>query len=626
MDMDGTSACVAYAGRRRGRPSCCLSAATLVAVIASSTVAIGIGTDINAENVSLERRRYLRQNGRNHDTFDSVGPISLRPTSSAAWSITPNVSDDPTYFPAPEPTIDYTPDATEMPTTALDTELPTQMPTGVSLGHETECEARTTCETCLDPTTSVSTCTWVPETKECFNSCPGPDFPLLSWSCITDNPSRCPVYVPPTASHSTSVPNQSPTLQPTCTVCTNISPDRMKTCARTKLDDNKKCMYDEEWVAESFCQYSCYIAGQGYSDDVVCCDTAEPTPSPSPMPTTGRPSFTPTPAPSKLPTTDKPSRTPTSAPTQPPTQQPTQQPTHKSCDTGRLSNDNTDVTFPIRSSFDGRSFPCYKSESSSDPIRGVYYVKIPKTDSAYWKAVGVRTIFRMETSVFDNKECSFLGGHNTAFSLNLKDRVPDQTFAYTFIRNPKDFAVRRFYFRKSVAGGSTHADAFLDYLRKDINTNEQAKYIVQEKLDVSDPVAAAKQIVASYDFIGLVEESAKSLVLMQLLLGLTKFDILYYKSDLAGSITYFHDDNGRCGKVINESTPQKVEEYIDSKDWYRDNAIEVELYKEVQKTIEASIDQIGREKFDETLCEHKSLINEFQSFAKSQCDIRCEYY
>jgi hypothetical protein len=169
----------------------------------------------------------------------------------------------------------------------------------------------------------------------------------------------------------------------------------------------------------------------------------------------------------------------------------------------------------------------------------------------------------------------------------------------------------------------------MQYLQKEGNINEQAKYIAQQDFryyeDMSNPVAAAKEIVGSYDFIGLVEESAKSLVLMQLLLGLDKFDILYHRSPLAGTITYFKDDNDRCGRVMNESPPQTVDEYLDSTDWYRDNAVEVEIYREVRKTIEATIDRIGRDRFDEALCEHKALMDEFQSFADGQCTIRCEY-
>mmetsp|Transcript_11635 Transcript_11635/g.25212 ORF Transcript_11635/g.25212 Transcript_11635/m.25212 type:complete len:693 (+) Transcript_11635:116-2194(+) len=468
-----------------------------------------------------------------------------------------------------------------------------------------------------------------------------------STAAPTDVPSNQPSWEPTTTYPSpfpTTTPSSPVQMQPvqtssTCTVCTNISPDSTKACSEINLDDYTKCIYDDVWAAEWFCQYSCYVANQSYSSSVECCDMSGPTASPSPMPTTSVPSILPTQDPTVPPATDEPSRSPTPVPstkvptkipTDEPTESPTSTPTRKTCDTGRLSTESTDVIFPVRSSFDGRSFPCYESESSSDPIRGVFYVKIPKTDSTYWKTVGVRTIYRMETSVFNNRECSFLGGHNTALSLNLKERVPEQTFAYTFIRDPRDWVVRRFYFRKSLSGRSTGEDAMMQYLQKEGNMNEQAKYIAQQDFryyeDMSNPVAAAKDIVGSYDFIGLVEESAKSLVLMQLLLGLDKFDILYHRSPLAGTITYFKDDNDRCGRVMNESPPQRVDEYLDSTDWYRNNAVEVEIYSEVRKTIEATIDRIGRDRFDEALCEHKALMDEFQSFADGQCTIRyqCE--
>ena len=435
----------------------------------------------------------------------------------------------------------------------------------------------------------------------------------------------------------TSAPSVETTTS-SCSVCTNVSPDKNQSCPEINFDDNRKCIYDDNWAAERFCQYSCYVANQSYSSDIICCQTLEPMAARSKMPSTGMPSRSSGQAPTTLPTSHEPSHSPIIglttratilAPTYEPSRLPTSKITRMTCDTRRLSTESTDVIFPIRSSFDGRTFPCYDSESSNDLVRGVFYVKIPKTDSSYWRAVGVRTIHRMETSVFNNGKCSFLGGHNTALSLNLKDRVSEQSFAYTFIRNPREWAVKRFYFRKSVSGGSIGADAMMQYLQRDKNRNGQAKYIAQHDFrnyaDMSNPVAAAKEIVASYDFIGLVEEPAKSLVVMQLLLGLDMFDILYHQSPLAGTITYFRDDSDKCGRVIDQSPPQEVKDYLDSTVWYRDNAVEVEIYAEVKKSIEATIDRLGRDRFDEALCDHKALMKEFQSFADNQCIIRCEY-
>ena len=101
-----------------------------------------------------------------------------------------------------------------------------------------------------------------------------------------------PPPLPPPQPQPSPPPELSSPPPPPCSECTDVGltwmDDNGFTCAdyatSGRLDD--KCALNAWWVTNSYCQYSCYLIGLGYDDDVCCLsdgDALAPSPPPPPL-------------------------------------------------------------------------------------------------------------------------------------------------------------------------------------------------------------------------------------------------------------------------------------------------------------------------------------------------------
>ena len=197
--------------------------------------------------------------------------------------------------------------------------------------------------------------------------------------------------------------------------------------------------------------------------------------------------------------------------------------------------------------------------------------------------------------------------------MNLRNRNEMKSFMFSFVRHPKDYILKSyFYYKVSKEGERATAEGIEEYC-DDIG-NKQSSFLMSLKNEnayrrkgLESPSAIAKAIVAEYDFIGLVDKPDESLVLMQLLLGLKTEEILYNPSPNAGTISLWKDNRNVCEEVKKEYEPMglKAKGFFDSEDFYKTNGVDIEIYQEVQRVHEATIDAIGREKFDQALRRYK---------------------
>jgi len=106
------------------------------------------------------------------------------------------------------------------------------------------------------------------------------DAPVIS---PTDAPMSVDTDAPVVTPSPTDAPVVSPTPAPVaCTLCTDRETQWMTNngvdCIKTGLIDSK-CNKNQNWNRQKFCQYSCFIAGNGYAGDNCC---VVPTPAPAP--------------------------------------------------------------------------------------------------------------------------------------------------------------------------------------------------------------------------------------------------------------------------------------------------------------------------------------------------------
>eukprot|EP00550_Attheya_septentrionalis_P003301 CAMPEP_0198290138 /NCGR_PEP_ID=MMETSP1449-20131203/8102_1 /TAXON_ID=420275 /ORGANISM="Attheya septentrionalis, Strain CCMP2084" /LENGTH=406 /DNA_ID=CAMNT_0043988587 /DNA_START=170 /DNA_END=1391 /DNA_ORIENTATION=+ len=255
--------------------------------------------------------------------------------------------------------------------------------------------------------------------------------------------------------------------------------------------------------------------------------------------------------------------------------------------------------------------PCERNSPEAAP-RGIYYIKVPKTNSTHWQDIAKRIAGK------DGKKCFLFDQHaQVSDELHLQNREKHRSLLFTFLREPRDWNLAR-YFHHYVAAHKRIPNP-MDMKRfVSHNGNEQSRYIrltpwedeedSNKSQSQSRAVAIAKEILRDYDFIGLVEEPELSLVVFRLLFGLEARDILYVPSALAGTITYLRL-NGTCVPTGPQFVYPDVDDFMHSDEWIRANEIDLALYKEIRKSLEATIDHVlGRDTFEAALAEHKRLM------------------
>jgi hypothetical protein len=96
-----------------------------------------------------------------------------------------------------------------------------------------------------------------------------------------------------------------------------------------------------------------------------------------------------------------------------------------------------------------------------------------------------------------------------------------------------------------------------------------------------------------YDFIAITERMDESLIVFKLLLGLDLYDILYIKARSAGTFS-----NGPavrpCIYLIPAFLTPGMEEFFESKEWKNSNAIDILLYKAAYKSLDNTIEALGK--------------------------------
>eukprot|EP00547_Thalassionema_nitzschioides_P001183 CAMPEP_0194213852 /NCGR_PEP_ID=MMETSP0156-20130528/14717_1 /TAXON_ID=33649 /ORGANISM="Thalassionema nitzschioides, Strain L26-B" /LENGTH=172 /DNA_ID=CAMNT_0038941981 /DNA_START=231 /DNA_END=749 /DNA_ORIENTATION=- len=71
-------------------------------------------------------------------------------------------------------------------------------------------------------------------------------------------------------------PEEPEPLEPPCTVCPDNTPNNNKACDSSLSTLTRNCNQHNQWIANKYCQNSCYSIGLGYDDD-ECCGDAETT-------------------------------------------------------------------------------------------------------------------------------------------------------------------------------------------------------------------------------------------------------------------------------------------------------------------------------------------------------------
>ena len=258
-------------------------------------------------------------------------------------------------------------------------------------------------------------------------------------------------------------------------------------------------------------------------------------------------------------------------------------------------------------------FPCHLNETE-EKTKGLMFVKIPKCASSTSAGINMRIATRYPQQYLDTtRVCIESSKHRRASEFFHRD--PNKSFLWSMVRDPTRRAVSSFFHFQVGRKGIVPNDAnFLSNMKsnqrdfisewvavKPINQSES----VQDRLD---------NILQDYNFIGLVERLDESLVALQMILGLDTTYILHLNSKTSGG---FDDGLGKggCAYVPQSFVSDEVKDYFDSSEWKDKIQLDVALWKAVNRSLDETIDKLGRKKFNEQFKNYQRL----SQVVKDQC-------
>jgi len=255
---------------------------------------------------------------------------------------------------------------------------------------------------------------------------------------------------------------------------------------------------------------------------------------------------------------------------------------------------------------------------------GILYVKVPKTGSTAISSALER--IARNNGADGNEYCALMHKHEDRFQFINRDK--ENSFLIGSVRQPVSRAMSRVFFMEesNEVNGTLIFEKLkstdeqygvmtrgkggfqLDYMNMNQIANYSAFLDLQHSKDINLTaiVESVQFVMDNYQFIFLNERIDESLVMLKLLLNLRTSDILYLSSKVSGN--YFSwPDTERCVKLQKRVINDNISNLFSSNDWFLYNYGDYLLHQVVNKSLDLTIDVIGKERFDNALNEFLSL-------------------
>jgi len=244
---------------------------------------------------------------------------------------------------------------------------------------------------------------------------------------------------------------------------------------------------------------------------------------------------------------------------------------------------------------------------------GLLLVRIPKTGSSTVGGVAARIAYSMARKYNNNKFVCCKSRLTHAWSThylrrqgNFANRNHSTSFLWTILRDPAQRALSGYYFFEVNKNDGNVKNA-VSVLSK--RSNHMLKWVGSKNATPH----GIEEVIQEFDFMGLLERLDESLVILQLLLGLQPFDVLYLKAKTSGTF----DISNKCRRTPKVVETLQITEYLSSDEWFQHNHGDYMLYSAVNQSLDLTIKAIGRTKF-------LVALNRFREI-KAIADDYCEY-
>mmetsp|Transcript_60529 Transcript_60529/g.170551 ORF Transcript_60529/g.170551 Transcript_60529/m.170551 type:complete len:323 (-) Transcript_60529:30-998(-) len=237
-------------------------------------------------------------------------------------------------------------------------------------------------------------------------------------------------------------------------------------------------------------------------------------------------------------------------------------------------------------------------------INSFQFIRIPKTGSTSFLDVLVRIMQKTNPNATITREHA----HRSSLS---RTTMPAPIFHVTLLRDPVERCLSSYYYRSmkknwvpvdKVTFLNNCSDFQSHYIAPSEGALEQIKTVTAMSLHATDAYtnqvaaakALAKDVVHSYDFIGITERFNESLVLLQHQLGLNTAHVLYLRKKSSGA-DYKGNNPNRTGVIprhppLSEEPPevQQAAEALRAR-----SIVETEVIDKVNKKMDKQIAKIG---------------------------------
>jgi hypothetical protein len=297
-----------------------------------------------------------------------------------------------------------------------------------------------------------------------------------------------------------------------------------------------------------------------------------------------------------------------------------------------------------------RPFPCFEAEKNwkhisvtrSPTKEGFLYTRETKTGSSTMTGVLLRIAYRKAREMLGNADrpCKNRIDHSPARALEYGKRDREKSFLISMLREPTKRAISAyFHFRVSRQKEDPIDKNFQNYFRiwtdkrsnitiKDPFSNYYTMDLTVHDIDLENGnhTKIVQDILESYDFIAITERMDESLVVLKMLLHLQYNDILYMSAKKKGSfIPGPHVDGyGRCIYIVPGFLSPGMKEFFASEYWKSYVAVDNLLYKAAQKSLDNTIDALGRSEFEKQLATFRRLLEQAQTDCEGEPLSRCD--
>jgi hypothetical protein len=252
--------------------------------------------------------------------------------------------------------------------------------------------------------------------------------------------------------------------------------------------------------------------------------------------------------------------------------------------------------------------------------KGLLYIKEMKSGSTTLAGITARIARNMAQRNFQanaTSACTARLIHTRARRYN--ERQPDQSFMWSVVREPVARLFSKFFhFQVSRRGVEPTLSNFEKFIG-DNEVNDYAYYLktlsVRKRLnpyrtDMYDTFV--QELLDGYNFLGVMERFDESLAVLQLLLGLETQDMLYLSTKTQGTYERFAH---KCVKIQKAKVTQQMKEYVYTPNFEAFTEADVLVYQAVNKSLDITIEQLGRTKVESTV----KRLQWAQRMAQKQC-------